>query len=162
VYVWTARGKKVEKKTKIAMKVILLILFFIGSQLFFMFDKVARTGIFAGLVFILKLWVLLKIVDAKRYLWWLKVHKKEETEYAHHDHHYVEDDYYHYHPGYHQGYAQHPHHYPHEHDHPVEHESPWWWARSSHPSLQNNHPYRAHIPSPSTPSQPVQPQQQRQ
>ncbi|XP_014252402.1 uncharacterized protein LOC106668301 isoform X2 [Cimex lectularius] len=87
-----ARGKyKKDKKVKVAMTVILLIIYFIKSQLFYMFDKVARTAIFAKLIFALKIFVIVKLLELKRYIWWVKEEKKEvHEEVSVHDHHYDE------------------------------------------------------------------------
>ncbi|KAL1140385.1 hypothetical protein AAG570_000317 [Ranatra chinensis] len=90
------------------MKVILLILYFIKSKLFHMFDFVARTALFAKLVFIFKLFVIAKLVEVTRYLWWLKELKKEGFDYSHHDHHHTEEDYHHFYGPQHYDHGPHP------------------------------------------------------
>ncbi|KAK9503726.1 hypothetical protein O3M35_010227 [Rhynocoris fuscipes] len=75
------------------MTIILLIIYFIKSTLFYMFDKLARTAIFAKLVMAYKAFVIIKLLELKRYLWWVK--EEEKGQYHHgisvHDHVYEEE-----------------------------------------------------------------------
>lgn len=124
------------------MTIILLIIYFIISQLFYMFDKVARTAIFAKLVLAFKIYVLVKLIELKRYLWWVKEEKKEEVhhEVAVHDHHWDEPEHYHHDYGHH----EYGHHDYHDHGHYDNH-GPWggWHSRAD--------PYRAYAPDSTVP-----------
>lgn len=101
-----------------------------------MFDKVARTAIFAKLVFAFKVFIIVKLLELKRYLWWVKEEKKEQ---------------------WHHGVSLHDHIYEEE---PPEHhyESPPWsgggggggwpWYRSDHNSHQLAYSKQKPIPPP--------------
>ncbi|CAA9997037.1 unnamed protein product [Nesidiocoris tenuis] len=134
---------KKDKRVKVAMTVILLIIYFIINQLFYMFDKVARTAIFAKLVIALKIFVVVKLLELKRYLWWVKEEKKEgeyHSELSLHDHHY--DD--------------HDHHYD-SYGPPDHHGPPHWhagWYSRNDPQTQA---YHAQIPGPMAPALPPYP-----
>lgn len=83
------RKQKKQRLTKIATHIILLILYFVKSQLFYMFDHLVRTGIFAGFALVAKVFIVLKFVELKRYLWLIKEDKEfYHHEVSHHDHHY--------------------------------------------------------------------------
>lgn len=100
-----------------------------------MFDKVARTFIFAKLLLALKIFVVVKLLELKRYLWWVKEEKKEgetHSELALHDHHY--DD----HHDYYGGGGGHDH-YP-----PAHH--PWGWHSRSEIPDAHTQAYHAQTP----------------